>query len=238
MVCKLCSDEVSKLAKSHIIPQSLYGSAFDDPKGPLKIYSSARGVRPSRSPVGEYDPNLMCGKCESSLSDVDDYAQRILTKTEPVQIIRDEDVALLSIYGDVEINKLRLFFITLLWRMHATDRPMFNIVRLGKYESKFKQATLELNPNAIPEMDVILAKYDVFNTSILGPMVHRIGGVNGYSVSFAGWSCWLKIDSRKTPSLFAEIALSNGNPLRVLRRQFSSSPEAGALIKILKQHIK
>lgn len=234
--CKLCDRDVEKLVDSHIIPQSFYGTAFVDPKGPAKILSSNQDVWPTRSRVGEYDPNLLCDQCEASLSGFDDYAHSILFQTNPSHTTLDNGEELVARFDQIDTEKLRTFFISLLWRMHATDRPMFSSVRLGEFEARFKLATFEKRSDSVPEMDAIISKYDVVNTPVMGPRRQRFDGLNGYHISFAGGTCWIKVDSREMPDYFAEIALSRGSPLHVLLRDFSSSPERVTLTKLALLH--
>jgi len=232
--CKLCGHDVAALRRSHIIPKSLYGSALDDPKCPMRIHRGSSDLWPPRSRIGVYDQNLLCDDCEASLSKYDDYACRIFLRTKPTETIRVEGEELVARYDDVDVDRLRVFFLCLLWRMHATDHAMFKSVNLGTYESCFKAGTLEKNPRAVPAMDVVITKFDKSDTAIIGPTRLRLQGVNGYRVSFAGFSCWVKVDARSNPSCFDEIALSNGNPMHILLRDFRKSSELTTMKKILR----
>ena len=234
--CKLCDHDVDKLAESHILPKSFYGEAFVDPNGPAKLLSSDPNARPTRTRTGEYDSNLLCRQCEASLSDYDDYAHTVLFKTAPAETILFNGQAHVARFEQIDTEKLRIFFVSLLWRMHATDRAMFSSVKLGDYGSLFKQATLEKNPNLVPQMDAVIAKYDNTNTAVLGPRRRRFEGVNGYHISFAGGMCWIKIDNRPMPDCFSEIGLSRGSPIHLLLRDFSSSPERVDMTKLALQH--
>lgn len=231
--CKLCGYEASALVDAHIIPRSFYGPSLTDSRGPMKVYSSVKGTRPKRSRVGEYDGNLLCSDCEASLSVYDDHAYTTLFKTEPTHITRDEGEALAASFDGVDLDRLRVFFVTLMWRMHATDRPMFNNVKLGNLEPGFRAGTQTKDPKAVPEMDVLIQRFDTSNTGILGPTSLSISGVDGYRVGFSGYSCWVKIDQRPFPDPFDEIALSRGGSLHVLLADFLSSPERSAMRRVV-----
>lgn len=236
--CKLCDRDVETLVNSHIIPKSFYGKAFKDPGGPARIFSSNQGIPPIRSLVGEYDRNLLCHECEASLSKFDDYAHKFLFQTSPSQTIIVDAEPHEARFDQVDTGMLRIFFVSLLWRMHATERSMFRIVKLAGYAPRFKLATLEKNPDLVPEMDVVISKFDNSDTPVMGPRRQRFDGVNGYHVSFAGGTCWIKVDNRRMPRDFAEVALSRGSPVHVVLRDFSESPEHAAMRRLVLQRPK
>ena len=128
--CKLCGHDVAALRRSHIIPKSLYGSALDDPKCPMRIHRGSSDLWPPRSRIGVYDQNLLCDDCEASLSKYDDYACRIFLRTKPTETIRVEGEELVARYDDVDVDRLRVFFLCLLWRMHGKHPARAAVTRL------------------------------------------------------------------------------------------------------------
>jgi hypothetical protein len=232
--CKLCG-MVTKLASSHIIPRSFYQTVLGHPSGPARIISSVESVRPKRSPAGEYDPELLCVECEASLSPYDDYAHELLVTRPPDAEIRVTGELLAYRYTEVDIEKLRIFFITLIWRMHATQREMFTNVSLGRYSEAFRVATLEKDSRCLPELDIAITKFDTTEMGLLGPSRLRLEGVNGYRFAIPGYSIWAKIDRRNVPPAFSEIVISNGAPIYMLAMDFRDSPEFRAMLRLVKR---
>lgn len=236
--CKLCGVSGKKLIKAHIIPRSLYANNLTDPSGPLRVLSNNPTVFPKQSHIGEYDASLLCGDCEDSFSPYDDYANTFFLNTTPSKIIYHRGEQLAAQYQNVDICKLQLFFMSLLWRMQMTDRPMFNNVDLGPYKDNLTKSLFAKNPDMLPEFDVVVNKFDTTDHGIMGPTRWRIAGVNGYRICFAGHSCWVKFDRRPHPKGLRQIALSNGNPFHVFLREFSSSMERQAMARAVQSRLR
>ena len=124
--CHLCKTDSPKLAKSHILPRSFYGPTLKSPSGPATIISLQAGFRPIRSPIGEYDQNLLCPACETKLADLDDYAYRSFYAPNSVHFVEVAGERLAEVCLDVNVAKIRAFFCSLVWRMHETRRQMFH----------------------------------------------------------------------------------------------------------------
>ena len=214
--CKLCGASGKKLIKAHIIPRSLYANSLDHSSGPLRVISSDPEVFAKRSHIGEYDVSLLCTDCEETFTPYDDYANTFFLKTPPSKIICHQGEQLAAQYQDVDICKLQLFFMSLLWRMQMTERPMFSQVNLGPYRDNLTKSLIAKDPTMLPEFDVVITKFDTTDHGILGPTKLRIGGVNGYRICFTGYSCWVKFDRRPYPDDFWQIALSSGEPISCL----------------------
>jgi hypothetical protein len=234
-ICKLCAVEAPKLSKSHIIPKSLYGNTIADPNAPPTILSSDPKVREKRSRVGVYDQELLCGSCEASFSDLDGYAHQVFMGTIAKRDIYDgAGVTHAVIIDNVDTAKLKTFFVTLLWRMHATAHPMFSAVNLGIIAKRVHDATRSLDGEAVPEIDIVIQKFDVDHGPFLSPTRLRIFGVNGYRICFSGYSCWVKVDQRPFPSAMQPVALTfQSNQVTILRSSFVDSPELRALVRLV-----
>ena len=77
MNCKGCGED-KKLIKAHIIPEAFFmGLRFGNDEVPL-IISGKSGEHPKRSPIGEYDKNILCHDCEGVFQKLDDYGARVL----------------------------------------------------------------------------------------------------------------------------------------------------------------
>ena len=225
-ICLLCGDTDVKLAKSHIIPRSLYGETLHSEEGPARIVTNKEGTYPKRAPKGAYDAELLCIECEAGISDWDDYANDLLMNIDPEPAFPIDGKPMAGKYSEFDQHKLQMFFISLVWRMQATDHEMFQRMKLGPYEKNARTAMNEKDPKYFSELDVVISRFDSeLAEAFMGPSKLRIEGVNGYRVSFARHLCWVKIDKRPFPQPFNLMAISQGNPLHILYREFDGSPE-------------
>jgi hypothetical protein len=119
--CKLCG-KVTKLCRSHIIPEFLYRNIYD--KSPKKFWvlvSSIAGKKRAQMQKGirEY---LLCEKCENKISVYERYAERILyaqNRNSPVKLIRSSSSNNMTFheFEGFDYRTFRLFLLSLLWRI-------------------------------------------------------------------------------------------------------------------------
>lgn len=135
--CKLTGHQ-GKFVASHLIPKAL---TRPQTKGSPFI-EAGMGKRPVRRWDSWFDTRLVIQKGEDILSEIDNWAIRELrhnqliwsgiTAEEPLrehEIIPGTDWGVRLISG-LDLQKLRLFFLSLLWRAAATERPEFSEVAL------------------------------------------------------------------------------------------------------------
>lgn len=128
-----------KFVKSHLIPRAL-----TRPAAPGKPFVQAgMGNRPTRRWDSWYDPALTIREGEDILADLDDWAIAELRKHELIWTgwngadspVNKPNLIPGMVWGFREIagidpGRLRLFFLSLLWRAAATTRPEFSAVSL------------------------------------------------------------------------------------------------------------
>src|SRR5258706_1443213 len=114
-LCKLCGEQ-GGLVEAHIIPRSFY-EPLKDGSGPLTMGSNRPRFYPKRSSMGAYDKELVCGKCEALFSPWDDYAQRLLLRAcEESSLFEANGQPIAYVYPTFDYHRLKLFFVSLLWR--------------------------------------------------------------------------------------------------------------------------
>jgi hypothetical protein len=126
--CGLCGADVAKLAKSHIIPDSMTKElAGGEPLLALRA-THAHNVR-----GGVYD-RIVCRACEASFHSADDYAiafrRQIIRGTGVQKAVPGTKLALRAHRGDPML--LHRFALQTLLRAHLSQRPEHAGVRLGK----------------------------------------------------------------------------------------------------------
>jgi hypothetical protein len=235
-LCKFC-DQERQLIRAHIIPESLYPFEEGQKRAPLIYLVPKPHYQSSRSPTGIYDLNLVCEQCERRFALWDDAAHRVLGRESKwdLGLGTVADPAALVTQGSYE--RLKLFFISLLWRAHSTTQPMFQHVRLGPWAERAKQHILEKNPGTADEFAVFLERYiDLkFCGAILDPRPQTLLGCRFYRFHLGQCIAHIKVDSRKVRAPFEELILKPGGRTVAIARRLEGAPELAVMRKIARE---
>jgi hypothetical protein len=144
-VCKL-TGKSSEFIKSHLLPKALTSLGV---AGERRI-SGGQGSRPKRSWTSWYDEELVVKEGEEILADYDNWAIAELRRLElvwsgwgtksslPLETPEWFDPKLkgfgLRVVECANPEKLRLFFLSLLWRAAASTLPEFGEINLEQDE--------------------------------------------------------------------------------------------------------
>lgn len=230
--CKLCGNQ-AKLINAHIIPKSLYGELRDEKGNVSKLVANSKGVHPKRSPIGIYDSSIVCASCEALFSPWDDYANEFFSRTDPTPIEHNGKVIGYE-YAEYDYSKLKLFFMSMLWRAHASTQPFFNRVKLGTFENNLKRHIKANDPGSPAEYSVVLAKFDhELGSVIADPYLGKIEGINCYRFYLSMYSAIIKVDRRQYSQELSDLMIKPDEPCRVIARDFAKSKE----LKLLKSII-
>jgi hypothetical protein len=150
MTCNLCKQPDVPLVDSHIIPKSICQSVAG-----IKGRIISDKTHDERSPSGVYD-QIVCDECEKLFNSWDDaivkfYKQILdnLPKNKPLP-----DFIEIKNY---EYYKIKLFFISLLWRADVCNRSLFEDVDVGEFHrNKLSSMILNKNPGDIDDYTVML----------------------------------------------------------------------------------
>lgn len=229
--CKLCGN-TAKLVKAHIIPKSLYKVLRGSTGSVIKIITNTAGVHPKRIPMGIYDPNIVCEDCEKLFSPWDDYAKWFFEKNTP-KVISNKGRVVAYDYGIPDYQKLKLFFVSLLWRAHASQLPFFRMVELGKHETDVVNKIRSSDPGNSDEYSIILARFNHQLAEVIqNPFRSRIFGINCYRFYLPSYFFVIKFDKRPFPDGFREVMLQPGVNFHALAKDFTVSKEMRLLKKM------
>ena len=130
MECKFCHQD-RKLIKAHVVPRSFFEI---NPAELPRLATDKDGTFPKRAPTGIYDTQLVCETCERLISPYDDYAQRLLLADREAasQVVYEEQVIAYN-YGAYDYQKLKLFFLSLLWRASESSHTFYRRINLGSH---------------------------------------------------------------------------------------------------------
>jgi hypothetical protein len=234
-LCKFCGRQVP-LVKAHIIPESMY-PLEEVRREPLAIIHSDPNAPHGKSWIGEYDSTLVCAGCETMFSPWDDYAIRIFrqepTKNNYLYIDGEPSLYTLDIY---DYKKLKLFFVSLLWRAAESNRPPFANVNIGaKHTARLKRMIENEDPGDAEDYSVYIVRFmhrDGFHKAVMTPQRQRRGDdrVSFWHFYLAGYKCGIKVDQRPTPSPFVKMILRPNEPLRVVVMNFNETQEYKAVV--------
>lgn len=227
MPCKLCGQD-RNLIEAHIIPRSFFEI---DPSSPPNILSNAEGRHPRRSPSGIYDPNLVCEICERVFDPYDDYAHDLLLGRCRGEPLVHGEQPMVFVYNNVDYRRLKLFFLTLLWRASHSTHDFYSGVDLGVHEVAVREAILSGNPGE-PEADAVVLTRFPQPLGMLNPRVIQIADVNFVQIYLAEYVAYLKVDQALTPEPLRKYVLTPGSPLVILVRDPGRSRDVDVMLDI------
>ena len=202
--CKFCG-EAKKLIKAHVLPKKFFSLDVEDD---LIAIGTDKHYEP-RCSTGVYDTNILCKECDGNIGNYDQEAQKLFLSDLSVYEHKGKDIY--EIPSNVfNHSRLRLFFISMIWRASISSMPMFKNISLGpKYEKIaldiLKNPTLD-NENLFSVFIFKLKEIQDIPISkvFIEPYPYRHKGIRMYCFVFSGYSIHMKVDNRKLdqPILF------------------------------------
>lgn len=237
MKCKLTGNE-GKGVRAHIIPKSFY--AIDPERTqPVRLITNAEGHYSRKTPIGIYDTTIVTEDGERIFSEWDDYASELLldSKTAFEPIVHNGETIAFQI-TDYDYYKLKLFFLSVLWRASASSQHFFRRVELGPHEESIRNTLLEDNPGDSEWFSVCLAKWSdpPDGIGMMDPYRTRLEGLNYYVMYLEHYIVYFKVDRRIASDAMRAIQLRPKSPLIAVGRELSSSKELRVMSRMVKAH--
>ena len=231
MICKLCGLD-KKLIEAHIIPRSFHRIDPND-KSPTRFITNVKGRHTQKVPKGVYDASIVCEECERRFSSWDDYGDELFLKSWDKfekQVYQGEEVGYRL--PEYDYHKLKLFFLSVLWRAAVSNHVMFSNVDLGPREPILRKSIWNSNPGDINFFGVVLQAFDTTNVGMLKPHPERFSGLRFCRFYLSHVIAFIKVDSRQFDGLFQSIALGPGRSLTLVQKSFTTSPERHIMTKL------
>lgn len=235
MVCRLCLD-ADTLVKAHVIPEAFFRLLRVDDEAPL-IVTDKKNKFPKKSPIGIYDKDILCNKCEPKFDRVDHYGTKIFInqREKLFQSVSDGNKTAAFRAHGVDQKCLLQFLVATLWRASVSTQPFYKRVRLGSYEEVARQVIL--NPDApIPaSFAAVLSCWNVdeehqtMANGLMDPFHEKLMGVNSYRVYFGQVVAYIKVDRRPLPAPFDKLALLAQDQITLVARDFTKSKDYVAM---------
>ena len=224
-LCRLCLQD-KKLIKAHIIPEGFFRLLRHGKIAP-EMHSNSPGIFPKRMQVGTYDSTILCSECDQKTAPWDDYAQQVLIHrfSEAVEIsLQGKTVA--RRIEKFDYRKLKLFFMSVLWRASVSKQIFYKRISLGPFENPLRTMVLNKDPGDSQDFAVILARFeDVQTTAMLDPHPEKYDGISFCRFYLSGFVAYIKVDKRTTPGFLTDLRLQEDKPLIILARSLQNSPD-------------
>ena len=238
MFCKLCLKN-KRLINAHIIPLCFFKEIrVGSSESPVE-YSSVPGHYPKRSPIGSYDQAILCKECDGNILGLyDRYACKVLLQsTNDFEPIKDPD-GRIGGYAILEVDyeKLKLFFLSVLWRASISSRSEFSKVSLGDLEEELRNRILNKNPGDSEVFSVFIWRFKelIGHKFLLDPYKETIDSALFYRFYLgAGYGFNIKEGKGRLPlsNHFYPLFLKEGNPVLIMLRNFQSSKELQVVMR-------
>lgn len=238
MICKLTGKAGSPV-KAHIVPESFY--LIRPEQGPLRLVTNTPGRFPKRSPVGLYDSTIVTAEGEACFAPWDSYAAELLLHGFPTAtpLKQDQGQIVGYEYSSFDYTKLKLFFLSVLWRAGASSYEFFKRVNLGPHFEVLRNMLFNADPGRPDEYAVVLAVFDDDPewAKIMDPFPGRYGrnGIRFYCLYVGNFIAYVKVDKRPADAPMRELQVTPDAPLRILRRAYAESKERRIMAKIVKE---
>ena len=193
----------------------------------LKIAVSAT-VDHTTTQNGIHEDNILCADCDNAIGAFDQYGYKVLTRNIDPQRIITPFGPKHPIYdfGIIDMQKFRLFLISLAWRAGIATDPMFQLVKLGVYEQRLKDALLG-TPDLLEKITavIILFRPPKYPDIMWSPFATKESGINVLYFYLPPWKIILKLDQRPFSSPFSKIELAAGRNAYAIVQNFWSVGE-------------
>lgn len=213
-VCALCREQ-EKLCLSHIIPEFLFASIYDE-KHTFHSLSTSKDSKYKRLQIGVRE-RLLCRKCEQLFSKYERYARGILYGGEQIQVPKKVQHGFVVM---VDYKKFKLFQLSLIWRAGISTVLAFTDIKLGGHEDRLREMLLKEIPGDSEEYGCLLAwpttYRNIFDESIMYLEKLDFNGSEAYLFVFGGMF-WLFVLSQN-PDVIAlkQSFLQCSGELRIL----------------------
>lgn len=234
MTCKFCGNN-NKMVRAHIIPKAFFIALNSDPSDPSKLITNKQNVYPKKSPIGVWDQNLVCEICESTtFTPLDDYAITFFRDMDEKhdQFLIDGNLA--GFYAAPNYAKLKLFFLSLLWRSSVSKHDYYADVNIGSHEDKIKKMLGIRSPGSPQHYPVLIRRFDCDPKLVpmLGPRKDKFKGVWRYHFVFYGYHIVIGAASHRVVSDLDAFLLRDNLKTMIAFEPYSGSTYHQIALKV------
>ncbi len=167
-ICKLCLKDKKLIKKSHIIPEFMYQGLFDN-NHKMFVFKPAERARGEgyirRASSGEYEGGLLCQSCDNDLLGVHEtYASKAIYGGRLPLYECPDFKKYVNVHGlefscvsNISYKKIKLFFLSILWRASISTRPLFDEIKIDEHEEVLRKMILNGDPGAVDDYPIFFA---------------------------------------------------------------------------------
>jgi hypothetical protein len=209
-VCKLCN-QTATLRYSHILPEFLFSSVYDDLHRTVLISSSEKEKFIQKG-IREF---LLCQECETKLSRFEGYAVSVIKNIPSFE----EDLSGSFIFSNnVNYKLFKLFQLSILWRSSISRSQMFANVNLGRHEERIRMMLDQEDPGETIDYGCFIlriAEPQKIHRIIMPPKPERLYGHNGYMFMIGNLFWYFIVSSHVIDKKVSSMFLQETGELRI-----------------------
>lgn len=222
MHCRLCQ-QAKPLLRSHIIPEFMHKAMYDSAhrffglsgNASLKVEIHQKGMR---------EP-LLCCACEQQFGRYEKYANGVFFGGRTYEIGRSENLIVLS---KLKYAPLKLFLMSLLWRMAITSVDTLKGIELGAHEERLRQLLLDENPDGPMTypclITAVMHEGAHVPDMIVRPGLGKIKGHRVWSFVAAGFLFSFVVSRHGAPQETDRAVLSLEGTMSIMVRELKNIP--------------
>jgi hypothetical protein len=219
MLCKLCQKD-DQLKKSHIIPEFLYSTLYDEKHRFHEIHIDTN-TKNKFTQKGVREP-LLCNSCEQYFSKFERYASLVLNSGFELTVKRIEG---LFHFEGVEYDQFKLFALSILWRASVSSLDFFEEVNLASHEEIIRKMLLAGDAGQEDDYPFILSpilhENEIVEALIVKPSLSGIDQNEAYRFVFGGITWVFIISVNQVPDVIVQASISKSGVLKMLPQQMS-----------------
>jgi hypothetical protein len=199
------------LRKSHVIPEFMFRPLYDEKHRFWRISN----IPTKQNRIFQKGPRekLLCEQCEQRLSRHESYASDVFFGNAAVKPLRTPTGFL---FTDILYKPLKLFFMSLLWRLGTTSIRELKGAELGPYQERIRSLIAADDPadfSTFPAMVTALTFDRKHIPGLVVPPLHaRIEGRRVWAVVISGYLFHFVVSNRKPEARFwGGFLHENGN---------------------------
>ncbi len=227
--CRLCSSSAT-LCRSHILPEMAYANVIDYTSHPRMV--AVRDVKSGKisetNRQSGFWERLLCKKCEMKFSRYETYAAKHLLNAKLTPPTGSAHAVTLLKVSDY--TRLKLFLLSMLWRIGVATGDFFRGVDLGKHANQLQQMLLTENPGEPDEYGCLITRFiperDVpIEQILIPPRTSRThDGHNGCLLAFRGFAFQYYISRHRIPAGVKAAFLNKSGELGIFWMRMGEIP--------------
>ncbi len=185
-----------------------------------------------RSRTGIYDENILCADCDGILGNLDDYGKKVFLETELAPFDSAEGLAFYL--PGIDPLKLKVFILSILWRLYISTLPESGNIPLNKkFSEKLFYMVKNGDAGSLNDFSVVLRRFNYSESEkewakyYQTPVRAQHEGIDYINVYFPnGYKILIKVDERPQLANLAPLTLQSGKLVHVLTYEnFKDAPE-------------